>query len=229
MIILLHTPLRSNFSLCTSTNFWKKTCQNLPHFLPSWYHTLPSMPIIRDVKWKTPWYIKPLTSRTTVSPSCSNFKVLLILIFLELISKTSTFGADLKLMGCIIAEKHWGHLSCVSCSKDLSRWLADFGVSSFSYAGFQMVNNFRVRFEFGHVTSCNIFPSTKQKNKIDYYQELPTQTGHDTKQTTEGPKPIFGAKKWIGKKNKLNQAAQAQFGLTNGERVSICVGEVWLR
>ena len=63
-------------------------------------------------------------------------------------------------------------------------------------AGFQMVNNFRVRFEFGHVTSCNthIFASTKQKNKIDYYQELPTQTGHDTKQTTEGPKPIFGAK-----------------------------------
>src|ERR1700683_4434732 len=32
MIILLHTPLRSVVSLCTSTNFWKRTCQNLPHF-----------------------------------------------------------------------------------------------------------------------------------------------------------------------------------------------------
>jgi hypothetical protein len=29
---LLHTLLRSIFSLCTSTNFWKTTCQNLPHF-----------------------------------------------------------------------------------------------------------------------------------------------------------------------------------------------------
>src|ERR1700689_2753371 len=80
--------------------------QLLPVVIPSWYHTTPSVPIIRDVKWKPPWYINPLTSRTTVSPSCSNFKVLLSLIFLELISKIKTLGADLKLIGCIIADKH---------------------------------------------------------------------------------------------------------------------------
>src|SRR5882762_10883296 len=28
----LHTPLISAFYLCTSTNFWKTTCQYLPHF-----------------------------------------------------------------------------------------------------------------------------------------------------------------------------------------------------
>ena len=107
--------------------------QLLPVIISSWYHTLPSIPIMQDVKWKSPWYIKPLTLRTTVSPSRSDFKVLLILIFLESISKTSTFGEDLKLMGCIIAEKHQGHFSCVSCLKDLSQWLADFHVFSFSY------------------------------------------------------------------------------------------------
>ena len=32
LIKLLHTPLGSVFSLCTSTNFWKTTYQNLPHF-----------------------------------------------------------------------------------------------------------------------------------------------------------------------------------------------------
>src|ERR1700729_1465164 len=111
LIKLLHTPLRSVFYLCTSTNFWKTTCQNLPHFHShsqwSYHHdTIPSVPIIRDVKWKSPWYINPLTSKTTVSPSCSNFKVLLSLIFLKLISKIKTFGADLKLMGCIIAKQH---------------------------------------------------------------------------------------------------------------------------
>jgi hypothetical protein len=36
----------------------------------------------------------------------TNFKVLLTLIFLELISKINTFGADLILIGCIISEKH---------------------------------------------------------------------------------------------------------------------------
>src|SRR5882672_3856957 len=107
---LLHTPPRSTFSLCISTTYWKRTCQNLPHFhsysLWSYHHdTIPSVPIIRDVKWKSPWYINPLTSRTTVSSSCSNFKVLLTLIFLELISKTNTLGADLEFIGCIIAEK----------------------------------------------------------------------------------------------------------------------------
>src|SRR5882672_1143039 len=94
---------------------------------------MPSVPIIRDVKWKSPWYVNPLTSRTTVSPSCSNFSVLLTLIFLELISNTNTLGADLKLTGCIIAEKQWGHFSWVSCSKDPSHLQVDFGVSSFSY------------------------------------------------------------------------------------------------
>src|SRR5882724_13200593 len=31
-IQLLHTPPRLTFSLCISTTFWKRTCQNLPHF-----------------------------------------------------------------------------------------------------------------------------------------------------------------------------------------------------
>ena len=31
--------------------------QLLPVVIPSWYHTMPSLPIIRDVKWKSPWYI----------------------------------------------------------------------------------------------------------------------------------------------------------------------------
>src|ERR1700727_3798027 len=110
---LLHTPLKLvffplHFNKSLEENLSKSPSfsQLLPVIIPSWYHTLPSIPIIRDVKWNSPWYINPLTSRTTVSPSCSNSKVLLILIFLELISKTSTFGEDLKLIGCIIAEKH---------------------------------------------------------------------------------------------------------------------------
>jgi len=36
--------------------------QLLPVVIPSWYHTIPSFPIIEDVKWKSPWYIDPLTS-----------------------------------------------------------------------------------------------------------------------------------------------------------------------
>src|SRR5882762_3954351 len=113
---LLHTPPKLTFSLCISTTFWKRTCQNLPHFhnysLWSYHHdTIPSFPMIQDVKWKSPWYINPLTSRITVSPSCSNFKILLTLIFLELISKTNTLGVDLKLIGCTIAAKQWGHFS----------------------------------------------------------------------------------------------------------------------
>ena len=91
-----------------------------------------SLPRIQDVKWKSPWYINPLMSRTTVSPSCTNFKVLLSLIFIELISKTNTFGADLKLIGCLSACEQSGHCSCVSCSKDHNHWEVDFGVSSFS-------------------------------------------------------------------------------------------------
>src|SRR5258705_10472432 len=87
--------------------------------IPSWYHTIPSVPIIHDVKLKSPWYISLLTSRTTILPSCSNFKVLLTLIFLMLISKTNILGEVLKLIGCIIAEKHWGHLSWVSCFKSV--------------------------------------------------------------------------------------------------------------
>src|ERR1700692_4717567 len=111
-VLHLNNLLEENLSKSPSFS------QLLPVVIPSWYHTMPSVPMIRDVKWKFPWYINPLTSRTTVSPSCSNFKVLLTLIFLELISKIHTLGADLKLIGCIIAEKHWGHLSCVSCFKD---------------------------------------------------------------------------------------------------------------
>src|SRR5882672_9839725 len=94
---------------------------------------MPSVPIIRDVKWKSPWYNNPLTSRTTVSPSCSNFSVFLTLMFVALISNTNTIGTHLKLIGCIIAEKQWGHFSWVSCFKDPSHLQVDFGVSSFSY------------------------------------------------------------------------------------------------
>jgi hypothetical protein len=92
---------------------------------------MPSVPIIQDVKWKSPWYINPLMSRTAVSPSCSNFNVLLTLIFFELISKTNTLGINLKLIGCIIAERQRGHFSWVSCSKDPNHLQMDFGVSSF--------------------------------------------------------------------------------------------------
>src|ERR1700734_1144059 len=113
LIKLLHTPLRSVFLPLHFNKFLEDNLSKSPSFsqllpvvIPSWYHTIPSVPIIQDVKWKSPWYINPLTSRTTVSPSCSNFKVLLSLIFLELISKINTLGADLKLIGCIIAEKH---------------------------------------------------------------------------------------------------------------------------
>src|SRR6266403_1945721 len=114
-------PFHFNKFLEENLSKFPSFSQLSPVVIPSWYHTIPSVPIIRDVKWDSPWYINPLTSRTTVSPPCSNFKVLLTLIFLELISKTSTLGTDLKLMGCIIAEKHWGHLSYVSCSKDPSQ------------------------------------------------------------------------------------------------------------
>ena len=74
-----------------------------------------------------------MTPSTTVLPSCSNFKVLLTLVFFfELISKTNTLSIDLKTMGCIIAEKQWGHNSWVSCSKDPSHLQVDFVASSFS-------------------------------------------------------------------------------------------------
>src|SRR5882762_596937 len=106
-LFLLHV---SNF-LEENLSKFPSFSQLLPVVKPSWYHTIPSVPMIQDAKWKFPWYIKPLTSRTTVSPSCSNFKVLLTLIFLELISKTNRLGIVLKLIGCIITEKHWGHLS----------------------------------------------------------------------------------------------------------------------
>ena len=134
---LLHIPLRWKNFLCTSTNFWGEPVKISLIFtatLSGYAIMVPSVPIIWDVKWKSTWYINPLTSRTTVSPSCSNFKVLLTLMFLKLILKTNTFGTDLKLIGCIIPEKHWGHISCVSCSKDLSQWLVYFGVFYFSYS-----------------------------------------------------------------------------------------------
>ena len=79
--------------------------------IPSWYHTLPSIPIIWDVKWKSAWYTNPLMFRPTVSPSCPNCKDLLTVTLLKLMSKTNTLGIDLKHMGCIIAEKQDGHFS----------------------------------------------------------------------------------------------------------------------
>src|ERR1700730_16047325 len=102
-------PLQFNKLLEENLSKSPSFSQLLPVVIPSWYHTIPSVPIIRDVKWKSPWYINPLTSRTTVSCSCSNFKVLLTLIFLELISKTNTFGADLKFIGCVSADEQSGH------------------------------------------------------------------------------------------------------------------------
>jgi len=133
----LHTPLISAFYLCASTNFWKTTCQNLPHFHShsqwSYHHDTIQYHQLQDVKRKSPWYINHLTSRTTVSPSCSNFIVLLTLMFLELISETNTLEVDWKLIGCIVAKKHWGHLSWISCYKVSNHWHVDFGVSSFSH------------------------------------------------------------------------------------------------
>src|ERR1700676_1838788 len=61
--------------------------------------------MIRDVKWKSPWYINPLTFRTILLPSCTNFRVLQILIFLELTSNTNMFGAHTKLIGCVFPEE----------------------------------------------------------------------------------------------------------------------------
>src|SRR5258705_2284252 len=122
------TPYNSTLAYTTKINFFPLHFNNFleenlsksPSFSQLLLVVMPSVPIIQDVKWKSLWYISPLTSRTTVSPSCSNFNVLLTLIFLELISKTNTLGIVLKLIGCINADKHWGHLSCVLCSKDPS-------------------------------------------------------------------------------------------------------------
>src|SRR5882724_4968346 len=122
-----------NFFPLHFNNFLEENLSKSPSFSQLLPVVIPSFPIIRDVKWKSPWYINPLTSRTTVSPSCSNFKVLLTLIFLELISKTNTLGVDLKLIGCTIAAKQWGHFSRVSCFKDPNHLQVDCGISSFSY------------------------------------------------------------------------------------------------
>ena len=56
-------------------------------------------------------------------------QVLLILIFVELISKTNTLGADLKLIGCLSAQWQSGHSSCILCSKEHNQWEVDFCVS----------------------------------------------------------------------------------------------------
>src|SRR6266436_10333200 len=94
-----------NFFPLHFNNFLEENLSKSPSFSQLLPVVIPSFPMIQDVKWKSPWYINPLKSRITVSPSCSNFKVLLTLIFLELISKTNTLGVDLKLMGCTIAAK----------------------------------------------------------------------------------------------------------------------------
>src|SRR6202167_2503028 len=89
-------PLHFNKFLEANLSKSPSFSQPLPVVIPSWYHTIPSVPIIRDVKWKSPWYINPLTSRITVSPFCSNFKVLLSLIFLELDFKTQHIWGKLE-------------------------------------------------------------------------------------------------------------------------------------
>src|ERR1700691_2545854 len=106
LIKLLRTPLRSVFLPLHFNKFLEDNLSKSPSFsqllpvvIPSWYHTIPSVPMIQDVKWKSLWYINPLTSRTTVSPFCSHFKVLLTLVFIELISNTNTLGIDLNLIG----------------------------------------------------------------------------------------------------------------------------------
>ena len=106
-------------------------CQHCSQW--SYHHDTIQYHQLQDVKRKSPWYINHLTSRTTVSPSCSNFIVLLTLMFLELISETNTLEVDWKLIGCIVAKKHWGHLSWISCYKVSNHWHVDFGVSSFSH------------------------------------------------------------------------------------------------
>jgi len=118
--ILAYTT-KINFFPLHFNNFLEENLSKSPHFhsysLWSYHHDTISANNTR-CKMKSPWYISPLTSRTTVSPSCSNFKVLLLEYFLRLISKTNTLGVDLKLIGCTIAEKQQGHCSWVSCSKD---------------------------------------------------------------------------------------------------------------
>lgn len=46
----------------------------------------------KGMKWKSPWHVNHLMFRPAVSPSCSNFKDSLIVIFLELIQKTRMLG-----------------------------------------------------------------------------------------------------------------------------------------
>ena len=58
-------PLQFNKLLEENLSKSPSLSQLLPVIIHSWYHAIPSVPIIRDVKWKSPWCISPLTSRTT--------------------------------------------------------------------------------------------------------------------------------------------------------------------
>ena len=66
------------------------------------------MPIIWDVKWKSPQYINLWCAKLQFhsSPSYSNFKVLLTFIFFEVISRTNTLGVDLKLIGASLQKNN---------------------------------------------------------------------------------------------------------------------------
>ena len=50
-------PLHFNKFLEENLSKSPSFSQLLPVVIPSWYHTIPSVPIIGDVKWKSPWYI----------------------------------------------------------------------------------------------------------------------------------------------------------------------------
>src|SRR5882762_4345818 len=64
IIKLLHTPLRLvffplQFNKLLEENLSKSPSfsQLLPVVIQSWYHKIPSVPMIQDVKWKSPWCI----------------------------------------------------------------------------------------------------------------------------------------------------------------------------
>src|SRR5882724_9202789 len=135
---IAHSPL------CTSTSILKTKVDS---YMPC------------EAMAHSPKYINPLTSSTTVLPSCSNFKVLLTLIFLVLISKTNMLGEILKLIGCIISEKHCGDISWVSCCKDPSQLQVDFGVSPFWYntnSSLSLIDNS----EYSHLVHSRVEKAT---------------------------------------------------------------------
>ena len=63
VIKLLYTQLKSVFFLLHFNKFLLDILSKSPTFSQLIPVVIPSVPIIQDVKWKSPWYINPLTSR----------------------------------------------------------------------------------------------------------------------------------------------------------------------